>query len=259
MCQENNNGKILCNVISNLEISKNIYEMIIETKDIPNKTREGQFVNLYSKSEATLLPRPISICEVDRHNNLLKLVYAVVGKGTTEFSIIKKGDKVEVMGPLGNGYNIIDCEESILVGGGVGVPPLVELAKNIKGKKTIYLGFRTDTYLVEELKKYGDVHVATDDGSYGFNGTVIELMNQNNATGNIIYSCGPKPMLKALKEWAENKQISAQLSLEERMGCGFGACVGCVCKIKANNEYGYTYKKVCKDGPIFDAKEVLFE
>lgn len=257
MCVDKKLGKIHCKIVSNKAISEGIFEMLLDYGDLVKAVKPGQFVNLYCKSEAMLLPRPISICEVDRATGTMKLVYAAVSSGTKLISKFVEGECIEVLGPLGNGYQIEDCEESLIVGGGVGTPPLVELAKSIKGKKTIYLGFRTKPYLVEELRKYGEVHVATDDGSSGFQGTVVALMDQTGAKGQRLYACGPKPMLMAVQIWAAEHQIEAQLSLEERMGCGFGACVGCVCKVKADNEFGYAYKKVCKDGPVFDAKEVI--
>lgn len=254
-------GRISCKIVHNKKIADNIYEMIISCKDIVQNAKPGQFVNLYCKSEAMLLPRPISICEVNKNEGSIKLVYAVIGAGTKSLPTLSASDEIDVLGPLGNGYKFNNNPDnvSILIGGGVGTPPLVELAKELVGEKIIYLGFRSTPYLVEELKKYAEVFVATDDGSVGFKGTVTELMNNTNAHGNQIYACGPKPMLKAVKTWAVEHNIPAQLSLEERMGCGFGACVGCVTKIKADNEEGYTYKKVCKDGPVFDAGEVLFE
>ncbi len=257
MCVDKSAGKISCTILTNRPIAEGIFEMILQVGDLVKDVKPGQFVNLYCQSDAMLLPRPISICEVDRETGSLKLVYATISAGTKSFSKLGSGASIEMLGPLGNGYTLVDCEESLIVGGGVGTPPLVELAKSIKGKKTIYLGFRTNPYLVEELKKYAEVHVATDDGSMGFQGTVVELMNQTGAKGQQLYACGPKPMLIALQAWAHEHEIEAQLSLEERMGCGFGACVGCVCKVKADNEFGYAYKKVCKDGPIFDGKEVL--
>lgn len=258
MCVDKQIGREHCKIKYNKEIAEGIFEMVFVSETIPVATIPGQFINLYCGSEARMLPRPISICEVNVKESLVKVIYAVVGEGTRDFSTLKSGDDIEVLGPLGNGYNIEECEESLLVGGGVGTPPLLELAKRIQGKKTIYLGFRSDPYLVEELKKYGEVYVATDDGSVGLHGTVVELMNQEAVTGQILYACGPKPMLKALQDYTNKNNIQGQFSLEERMGCGFGACVGCVCKIKSDNEVGYTYKKVCKDGPVFDAKEVLF-
>ena len=260
MCSNDfNSGIVETRVLSNKEISANVFEMIIESKEISNKAKAGQFINLYLNDKSLLLPRPISICEIDQKNQWIKIVFALVGKGTEEISKIKANNRVKVLGPLGNGFSIVDCDESILVGGGVGTPPLLELAKEIVGRKTIYLGYRADPYLVDEFRNYGDVFVATDDGSYGLKGTVIDLMNSTNPSGSIIYSCGPSIMLEEVTKWAIEKNIEAQISLEERMGCGFGACVGCVCKIKADNEEGYTYKKVCKDGPVFDAREVVFK
>lgn len=257
MCVDKSLGREICKIVYNRQIVEDVYEMVFMSKSISLEAKPGQFVNLYCKSEAKMLPRPISICEVNKEEEWVKIIYAVVGEGTKDFSILKIGDVIEVLGPLGNGYRIVECEETILVGGGVGTPPLLELAKRIDGKKTIYLGFRTNPYLLESLRKYGEVYVATDDGSYGYHGTVVDLMKKNGAKGNKLYACGPKPMLKAVQKFASERNIEAQLSLEERMGCGFGACVGCVCKVKADNEVGYTYKKVCKDGPVFDAKEVL--
>lgn len=261
MCNENNKKSIVkAHINSNKEISTNIYEMIFVQEDISKNAKPGQFVNIYCKSEAMILPRPISICEVNTDEKTVKIVYAVVGKGTKEMSKLKKGDTIEVLGPLGNGFTIDeDSTLNIVVGGGVGTPPMLELVKRLPGKTTAFLGFRSEPYLVEEISKYATVHVATDDGKYGQKGSVIDLMNMNDAKGQIIYSCGPKPMLKALKEWANDKNILAQISLEERMGCGVGSCVGCVVKIKEDNEQGWIYKKACKDGPVFLSKEVMFD
>lgn len=259
MCIDKNKlaGRISCKIIENKEIANEVFEMLIEG-NFTDKIKPGQFLNLYCKSEALMLPRPISICEVIEKEDCVRLIYGIVGQGTKIFSGYKKGDRIDALGPLGNGFMTPECEESIIVGGGLGTPPLLELVKNIKGKKTIYLGFRTNPYLVDDFKKYGEVFLATDDGKSGYKGTVIDLLNNNKANGQIIYACGPVPMLKALKEWSNKHNIPGWFSLEERMGCGFGACVGCVCKIEENNEFGFTYKKVCKDGPVFNAKEVLF-
>lgn len=258
MCGESRRGKQRCSILLNEEIASGVYKMIFKSEAIVEIMKPGQFVNLYTESEALLLPRPISICEVDKEKGLVTVVYAVVGKGTELFGKLSKGDTIDILGPVGRGFPEKDCQKSILVGGGVGTPPLLELAKQLKGKIDIYLGYRTEPYLVKDFEKYGQVYVATDDGSVGHKGNVIELMNANGAFGDVIYACGPTPMLKGVKTWANEKNIPAWLSLEERMGCGFGACVGCVCKVVADNEEGYTYKKVCKDGPVFDAKEVLF-
>ena len=186
MCQDNFKQKYTAAIISNKEISQDVYEMVFEQPQVASETKPGQFLNMYCKDKSTILPRPISICEVDKNDGWVKVIYSVVGKGTKEFASLNSGDNIEVLGPLGNGFIINQCEESIIVGGGVGTPPLLELVKNIKGKKKVYLGFRTNPYLVEEFKKYAEVHIATDDGSVGYKGTVIDLMNNTNANGQIV-------------------------------------------------------------------------
>ncbi len=261
MCVENVNKRVVEAIVKeNREIAKGIYQMSFSEPEIAKETKPGQFINIYCKSKALLLPRPISICEVDGASGLVTIVYAVVGKGTKELAGVKSGETVRVLGPLGNGFDLNEsAQHSILVSGGVGTPPMVELAKRLPGKITAFVGFRSEPYLIEELEKYATVHIATDDGAAGFKGNVIELMNKVQAHADAIYSCGPKPMLRALKGWAEDKSIPTQISLEERMGCGIGSCVGCVVKIKDQTQQGWTYKKVCKDGPVFDSKEVLFD
>lgn len=257
MCNSNKRGRISSRIVSNDSIATDVYEMIVECPEIVAQAAAGQFVNLYCHHQGRLLPRPISICEIDYDNGTLHLVYAILGNGTAEFSTYKQGEVIDVMGPFGNGFDTSYEDDVVIVGGGVGTPPMVELAKTLKGNKTIVVGFRTEPYLVERLEKYGRVHVATDDGSVGFKGHVVALMTAQGIEGR-IYACGPTPMLKGLKAYAKEKGLKASLSLEERMGCGFGGCVGCVTKIVADSELGFTYKKVCKDGPVFLAEEVLF-
>lgn len=245
-------------IISNEMLVDQVYEIIIDCPQIAQETKAGQFVNLYCRHEGRLLPRPISVCEIDKIKGCLHLVYAILGDGTREFSTYKAGETIEVMGPFGNGFDTNSIsDEHLIVAGGVGTPPMVELCKQLKGKKTIIVGFRDQPYLIDRFEKYGDVHVATDNGSVGFRGNVVELMEQEGCKG-LIYACGPTPMLKGIQAYAATYGLEASLSLEERMGCGFGGCVGCVTKIAADTKAGYTYKKVCKDGPVFNAKEVLF-
>lgn len=250
---------VLAEVLSNNSINDSIFDMVVKAPELAEMAKAGQFAELYTNSDALLLPRPISICEVDKANGALRFVYQNVGKGTNLFSKLKKGDKIQILGTCGNGYTLgEENEHHILVGGGIGVPPLLELAKNLKGKKTVILGFRSGCFLKEEFEKYADeVHIATDDGSVGFKGNVVQLMESLNIQGDKIYSCGPKIMLKFLSQYAEKNNIACQVSMEERMACGIGACVGCVIKIKDNE--GWTYKKVCKDGPVFNSKEVIWE
>jgi dihydroorotate dehydrogenase electron transfer subunit len=250
--------KITTKILSNKTIADNVYEMQLTVPSIVKEARAGQFVNLYLKDESKLLPRPISICEVDIQTNILTLVYAVFGEGTRIISGYMAGSDIQIMGPFGNGYELTEGGTHLLVGGGVGTPPLVELAKRLSGEIIVVVGFKSETYLVEELKKYATVYVATDDGSTGFYGTVVDVLDAHNLRTGKVYACGPKPMLKALQNWVEESQLEAQLSLEERMGCGFGACVGCVVKVISDNEAGYDYKKVCVDGPVFNSKEVIF-
>ncbi|WFA08166.1 dihydroorotate dehydrogenase electron transfer subunit [Tissierella sp. Yu-01] len=258
MREINKREKIQSFILENSEINPNIFRMIVSSNRMESEAIPGQFVNLYCKEGSRLLPRPISICDIDKTNNTLTLVYGVVGKGTKEFSNLKPGEYIDILGPLGNGYIIDkDIDKHILVGGGIGIPPLIELAKNLNGEKYVYLGFRSDIYLVSEFERIGaKVYIATDDGSYGTKGTVVDLLMKTNVDGGMVYSCGPKPMLKAVSDWAKEKGIKAQLSMEERMGCGIGTCVGCVCKIK--KEDSWEYKRVCKDGPVFWSEEIVW-
>ncbi len=248
-------AKVLCNN----EISKNIFEMKIYVPLTANEAKIGQFINIYTGAGEFILPRPISICEIDKDHGTLTIVYQVVGKGTKILSSMTGEREIKIVGPLGNGFEISpDISEHIVVGGGIGVPPLVELVKNINGKVTVFLGFRSTPIIVEKFKELGaDVYVATDDGSAGFKGNVVEFMNKIEPKGKMVYACGPKIMLKNVAAWAEKRNIKSQVSMEERMACGIGACVGCVVKIKKGEEW--QHMKVCKDGPVFWGDEVVWD
>ncbi|KAB3534122.1 dihydroorotate dehydrogenase electron transfer subunit [Alkaliphilus pronyensis] len=250
--------KLTAIIKKNQQIAHGMFEMLLSVGEIAALASPGQFINLYSNRKDLLLPRPISICEIDKEKGFIKLVYAVVGKGTSDISKMHVGDIIEVMGPLGNGFTISkEIKGHIIIGGGIGVPPLLELAKGLTGEMSVYLGFRCEPILVEEFKKYTDkVYIATEDGGWGIKGNVIGLLKSNHPKGEMIYSCGPKPMLKAVASWAEDNDIKAQLSLEERMACGIGACLVCTCKAKDNNDW--QYKRVCKDGPVFLREEVIW-
>ncbi|SCY51096.1 dihydroorotate dehydrogenase electron transfer subunit [Alkaliphilus peptidifermentans] len=243
----------------NQQLVDGIFEMTLSVDTISNEATVGQFVNLYSIRKDLLLPRPISICEIDKENGQIKLVYAVVGKGTADFSQMQEGDSIQMMGPFGNGFTISeDTKEHVVVGGGIGVPPLLELVKRLKGDISVYLGFRCDPILVKEFRMYTDkVYVATEDGSNGVKGNVIDLLHKHPPKATMIYSCGPKPMLKAVADWSKEKKIEAQLSMEERMACGIGACLVCTCKSKKDDDWDY--KRVCKDGPVFWRDEVMWD
>ncbi len=256
MCIRLEKARGTVQIHENKVIAKDTYELVFIDKTLASKIKPGQFVNLYCYCSSRLLPRPISICEVDKKQGWIKLIYAVVGEGTKEFSKLNQGDSIEVLGPLGNGFTMENSKSNLIIGGGVGVPPLLELAKQLQGNNRIILGFRQEPFLVKEFEQYGEVFVATDTGNYGYKGTVIDVLNHFDLKGNSLYSCGPKPMLKAVKEWAQIRGISAQFSLEERMGCGFGACVGCAVKVW-KNKHEFSYKKVCMDGPVFRGDEIF--
>lgn len=259
MCNNSKKEKLSLKIIENVEIAKDIFRMTMEGGEISTIARPGQFLNIYCKQDSRILPRPISINSIDKENKTLTIIYGVVGKGTKEFSDLKSRETIDVLGPLGSGFKIDEgLDNHIIVGGGIGTPPLLELAKNLKGKVEVYLGFRTETFLVEEFESLGaKVYISTDDGSVGLKGNIVDLLKQNKASGDMIYACGPKPMLRGLASWAKDNGIPAQVSLEERMACGIGACVGCVVKIKS--EDGWQYKKACQDGPVFLSEEVVWD
>lgn len=246
------------------ELAVDVFDLWIET-EIAKDAKPGQFVGVFTSKESTLLPRPISICEVDKEKTAIRIVYRVVGKGTAEFSHYKAGRRVWLLGVLGNGYPLKEAEgkHCLLLGGGIGIPPLVELAKQLReqdetAKITVSVGYRSDDlFLTEELSQYADVLIATEDGSVGTKGNVMDAVKENNITPDIIYSCGPMPMLKAIKTYAEEKDIPAYISLEERMACGVGACLGCVCKTTHKDHHSHVNNaRICTDGPVFEAKEV---
>lgn len=246
-------------VIRQEVIATGIYSMWIKT-DMAKSARAGQFVSLYTSNGATLLPRPISICEISEDRTALRLVYRVVGKGTREFSRLLSDETVKVLGPLGNGYTLKD-KTAILAAGGIGVPPIVELAKELKTqygcRLNIVVGYRDEIFLLDELKQYGEVFVSTEDGSFGTKGNIMDAIRENNIEADIIYACGPMPMLRAVKEYAVSKDIEAQISLEERMACGIGACLGCVCRTKNKDEHTHVNNtRICTDGPVFEARDV---
>jgi dihydroorotate dehydrogenase electron transfer subunit len=248
-------------IMNQKEIAPNIFRMELIADEIVRAALPGQFINIYCKEGQNLLPRPISICEVDKKNGILTLVYGVVGKGTLEFSLMKNDETIKVLGPLGNGFNIDkNIKTHILIGGGIGVPPLVELAKNLTGEIYAFLGFAENPILVQELENYcTKVFVATDKGEVGFKGNVIDLIKNEKVSGDMIYSCGPKPMLKAVSAWAKEMNIKAQISMEQRIACGIGVCVGCTCKHKKKEDKDFQNKKVCTDGPVFWSEEVLWD
>lgn len=248
--------KIKAVVVSQEQLASDIFSMWLAVGDMATEAKPGQFLSVYSSDDSKLLPRPISICEIDQENGRLRIVYRVVGYGTKEFSGCRAGDSLEVMGPLGNGYTL-KKERAILVAGGIGVPPMLELAKQLDCEKTIVLGYRDALFLNKEFEAYGRVVIATEDGSCGTKGNVLDAIQAEGIEGEVIYSCGPMPMLRALKAYAAEHQIEAWISLEEKMACGIGACLACICRSKEVDHHTNVHnKRICKDGPVFNAREV---
>ena len=254
--------KITADIIKQEHLTEDIYSMIIRAKEIAEEAHSGQFLNLYTADKSKLLPRPISICEIDKKAGTIRLVYRTVGEGTHQFSTLKKGDKIDVLGPVGNGYDL-DSTKPILMGGGIGIPPMLQLAKEFAAKglsKTdikVVLGFRIHGFLLDEFKKVSTVYISSDSGAIGVKGNVIDAAREYSITGDTIYACGPKPMLRAIKAYAYENDMNAQISLEERMACGIGACLACVCQSTEIDDHSkVTNKRVCVDGPVFYAEEV---
>ena len=246
-------------ILEQREISDQIYSLWLHADDIVREARPGQFVSVYCRDESRLLPRPISICELDKESGRLRLVYRAVGAGTQEFSFYGPGETLELVGPLGNGFPLDKgYEKPLLIGGGIGVPPMVELAKWLPGDKAIVSGYRNgDLFLKEELSRNAALYVATEDGSAGTKGNVLDAVRENRLEADAIFACGPAPMLRALKAYAAEEGIDCYLSLEERMACGIGACLACVCTSKDVDAHtNVKNKRICKDGPVFAAEEI---
>ena len=279
-------------VVDQNALGSGIYDLTLKTKNIAKAAKAGQFVSVYSNDRSKLLPRPISLCGIDRDEDTIRLVYRVTGEntGTEEFSKLVMGDRIRILGPLGNGFTVESGKKAFLIGGGIGVPPMLQLAKDINsgvvqttgavdtntqekgqteekqinghGKKicdmNIIMGYRDEnTFLLDEFKEQADSYVATEDGSVGTKGNVIDAIRENGLEADVIYACGPMPMLRALKAYAMEHDMECYVSMEERMACGIGACLACVCKTKDKDAHSnVNNKRICKEGPVFNAKEV---
>lgn len=246
-------------VLSQTTLPGGMHSMWLKQPEIAADAVPGQFISVYPNDHTKLLPRPFGICETDPENGRLRIVYQVTGPetGTAQFSACGEGDSLEILGPLGNGFPLKDGH-AILIGGGIGTAPLLELAKKLKGKRTAVLGYRSDgLYLKEDFEPWAEVFVATEDGSAGTKGNVLDAIREQGIAGDVIYACGPTPMLKAVKKYALESGIECYLSLDERMACGVGACLACVCHTKDIDDHSHVRNtRICKDGPVFRAEEV---
>lgn len=242
---------ITSKIIENIEVSKGIYSMKLKHK---KGIKPGQFYML--KGEKSFLGRPISVCEVD--NDVVRFLYAVVGKGTNEFSNLKEGENIKIIGPLGNGFSLEqDYGKVALVGGGIGVAPMLELAKALnkekKSKVDFYGGFRDEVYLVNEIEAYVDkAIVSTNTGKVGYKGFITEPLLENIKNYDTVLCCGPEVMMKKVVEICKENNVNVYVSMEKHMACGVGACLVCTCKTKEGN------KRTCKDGPVFNGLDVEF-
>ncbi len=232
-------------VISNEEISKDVYKLIVEDN---NEINAGQFYMLKINGQ-TLLPRPISICE--KNGNALTFLYAVVGNGTKEYTKLKENDEISITGPLGNGFDLNkDYGKVALVAGGIGTAPMLELAKRLSGNNKkeeidLYAGFRDDIYLLKDFEEYvNKINVSTNTGKYGHKGFVTDILKVQEY--DTVLCCGPEIMMKKVIEMCKEKNVKVYVSMEKHMACGVGACLVCTCKTKDGN------KRTCKDGPVFD-------
>ena len=235
-------------------IAEGIYSMTLSVSFAP-EVKPGQFVSLYMDDKSHLLPRPISIAWADPAEGSITLVYRIAGEGTRYFAQLTPGDEVSVMGPLGNSFPVEAYQDArvLLVGGGIGIPPMLCCGRAL-AKPVFAVGYRSESYLLDELLSVGEVHVATEDGSLGVKGNVLDAIRQEKIACDAVFACGPKPMLAALKAWAAEEGLPLYISMEERMACGIGACLACVAKTTDTDGHSHVKNtRICKDGPVFEA------
>ena len=255
--------KYKCRVVSQDLLAEGIFSLWIDAPQLVKDAHSGQFVSVFITDPSRILPRPISICDLDKENGLLRLVYRIAGEGTRLISMLTPGDAVELLGPLGNGYKI-DTRKPLLLGGGIGIPPMLRLAKELRESGVakedikVVLGFRDETFLLDDFEEVSTVYLTSDSGSVGVHGNVLDGVREYKIESDMIFACGPTPMLRAIKAYSGETGIKAQLSLEERMACGVGACLACVCESTDTDDHSKVHnKRICKDGPVFFAEEVV--
>ncbi len=247
----------ICEIKSINEIADGIFDVTIISEEIASQAKCGQFLHIDCGDEANnLLRRPISIC--DAYGDSVRFIFETKGSGTKSLAKKKAGDMLDVIGPLGNAFTILpEAKKPIVIGGGIGVFPLYMLTKQLENPNVL-LGFRSkDRVCMEkEFSEIANTTIATDDGSYGYNGYAVNILEKmlKDGEGDIVYSCGPMPMLHAVKKISEQYGVKCQLSLEQRMGCGIGACLVCTCETTGKGTH--QHKRVCKNGPVFWSSEV---
>ncbi|MDR2089741.1 MAG: dihydroorotate dehydrogenase electron transfer subunit [Clostridiales Family XIII bacterium] len=264
-------GGFLAEVLGNERIAADVYRILLEIKENNGinypEPAPGQFVNVYLNDASRLLPRPISVCDRSEGRPALVFVFGAVGAGTRALAACAPGTALRVGPPAGRGFDLgalRGLSRATLVGGGLGTAPLLFLARALRRAGGVriraVLGYESEAFLAREFEAHCDeVHIATDDGSAGFHGTAVGLLKELPlAGGEIFFACGPAPMLRTLSRFAGGQGIPVQVSLEERMGCGYGACLGCVCKL-AGEDAAFVNRRVCRDGPVFDGSEVIWD
>ena len=258
--------QVFAELIKKEKLLEGLYKFSVDAKEIVELANPGNFIEIrINENSDPFLRRPISIYNLDKKNGVLEFIFQVKGKGTELLAKKKEGDKIDIIGPLGNGtFKFEEYKNIAVIGGGIGIFPLYELSKQAKnaGKKVYtYLGFRNKDLVTLE-KEFEDVStiltITTDDGSYKNSGFAINYLENDLEKNNIdcIYACGPLPMLKAVKKLAEEKEIPCQISLEEKMGCGMGVCLGCAVRTATSTDDNPQYLHVCKAGPVFNCKMV---
>lgn len=248
---------MLCKIISKRQLTADVFDLTVEAGKLAQAAQPGQFAHIYVPGKT--LRRPISICGIDRAAQTLRFVFQIRGEGTAWLADARPGDTLNILAPLGNGYSLGNTrQKAVFVGGGIGVPPLLEAAKAFGENAAVLTGFRNAESIIlkEDFEKNGNrVLIATDDGSYGYHGLVTDFLDDLDF--DMMFACGPAPMLKSVCAVAAARGVPCQISLEERMACGIGACLGCACKLKKDGRKFYGH--VCKDGPVFDYETVVWE
>ena len=254
--------KISAEIAEKRELAPDICSMVLKT-ELAEDAHPGQFIGVYPGDGSRLLMRPISICDADREKGIIRIVFRAGGNGTKDIASFSEGDRIDILGILGNGYDTAAAaaKKVILLGGGIGIPPMLYAAKELKkaGADCVaVLGYADNKlFLKDDFAAVCETLTATMDGSAGVKGNVLDAVRAHGVEGDIIYSCGPMPMLRVVKQYAAEKKMECFISLEERMACGVGACLGCVVKTKEKDHHTHVNNtRICVEGPVFAAESV---